>query len=44
MTSLLHRFPDDGTGFQRRLQFGQFTYLTASRAAQESFAEQYVGG
>jgi p-hydroxybenzoate 3-monooxygenase len=43
MTSMLHRFPDDVTGYQQRLQIGQLTYLASSRAAQTSLAENYVG-
>jgi p-hydroxybenzoate 3-monooxygenase len=43
MTSMLHRFPDDASGFQERLQLGQLTYVSDSRAAQTSLAEHYVG-
>jgi p-hydroxybenzoate 3-monooxygenase len=43
MTSMLHRFPDDATGYQQRLQIGQLTYLAGSRAAQTSLSENYVG-
>jgi p-hydroxybenzoate 3-monooxygenase len=43
MTSMLHRFPDDPSGVQERLQLGQLTYLSESRAAQTSLAENYVG-
>jgi p-hydroxybenzoate 3-monooxygenase len=42
LTNLTHRFPhmDD---FDRRMQVAEFSYLRASRAAQVSFAENYVG-
>lgn len=43
MTSMLHRFPDDHDGVQQRLQLGQLRYVTGSRAAQTSLAENYVG-
>lgn len=42
MTSMLHRFPDDG-GFQQRLQLSQLRYTVMSRAAATSLAENYVG-
>jgi len=42
MTSLLHTFPDTGA-FGRRIQRAEFDYLTGSRAAQQSLAENYVG-
>jgi p-hydroxybenzoate 3-monooxygenase len=42
MTSMLHRFPDDD-GFQRRLRRSQLDYVTRSRAAAASLAENYVG-
>jgi p-hydroxybenzoate 3-monooxygenase len=42
MTSLLHVFPDTGT-FGRRIQRAEFDYLSASRAAQQSLAENYTG-
>jgi p-hydroxybenzoate 3-monooxygenase len=41
MTSMLHRFDDDG--FQQRLQLSQLRYTCTSRAAATSFAENYVG-
>jgi p-hydroxybenzoate 3-monooxygenase len=43
MTSILHRLPGDVNGFQARLQIAQLTYLTTSRAAATSLAENYVG-
>jgi p-hydroxybenzoate 3-monooxygenase len=43
MTAMLHRFPDDGDGFQHRLQLGQLQHLSVSRAAQTNLAENYVG-
>ncbi|MCC6193821.1 MAG: 4-hydroxybenzoate 3-monooxygenase [Burkholderiales bacterium] len=42
MTSMLHRFPDDDA-FGRRLQRSQLEYVTSSRAAAASLAENYVG-
>lgn len=43
MTSMLHRFPDDRSGFQSRLQRAQLAYVASSRAAATSLAENYVG-
>jgi len=43
MTSMLHRFPDGGGGFQSRLLLSQLRYLTTSRAAATSLAENYIG-
>jgi p-hydroxybenzoate 3-monooxygenase len=42
MTSLLHTFPETGA-FGRRIQRAEFDYLTGSRAAQQSLAENYTG-
>jgi p-hydroxybenzoate 3-monooxygenase len=42
MTTLLHRLPDE-TGFDRQRQLADIDYLTSSRAAMLSLAEQYVG-
>jgi p-hydroxybenzoate 3-monooxygenase len=42
MTSSLHRFPDE-TPFDRQRQIADLDYLTGSRAAMTSLAEQYVG-
>jgi p-hydroxybenzoate 3-monooxygenase len=42
MTTLLHRFPDL-TAFDRQRQLADLDYLTSSRAAMTSLAEQYVG-
>ena len=42
MTSLLHRF-DDASPFDRRRQLAELDYLTTSRAAAASLAENYVG-
>ena len=42
MTAMLHRFPE-GDSFQRRLQRAQLEYVTSSRAAATSLAENYVG-
>jgi p-hydroxybenzoate 3-monooxygenase len=41
MTSMLHRFPGDA--FEERLQLAQLAYVTSSRAAATSLAENYVG-
>jgi len=43
MTSILHRLPGDDDGFQRKLQLSQLAYVTTSRAAATSLAENYVG-
>ena len=42
MTQLLHRFPDDHP-FDHRRQLADLDYLTSSRAASQSLAENYVG-
>ena len=42
MTSMLHRFPDDNP-FDRRRQLAELDYVTSSRAASQSLAENYVG-
>jgi p-hydroxybenzoate 3-monooxygenase len=42
MTSALHRFPG-GTEFDYRRQLADLDYLTSSRAALTSLAENYVG-
>jgi p-hydroxybenzoate 3-monooxygenase len=42
MTSMLHRSPDSDA-FERRLQLSQLRYLTSSRAAATTLAENYVG-
>jgi p-hydroxybenzoate 3-monooxygenase len=42
MTATLHRFPDE-TPFDRQRQLADLDYLTNSRAAMTSLAEQYVG-
>jgi p-hydroxybenzoate 3-monooxygenase len=42
MTSMLHRFPD-ATPFDRRRQLAELDYVTSSRAASQSLAENYVG-
>jgi len=41
MTQLLHRF--DATEFERRIQLAELDYVTSSRAAQTTLAENYVG-
>jgi p-hydroxybenzoate 3-monooxygenase len=41
MTSMLHRTGDDA--FERRLQLSQLRYVTSSKAAATSLAENYVG-
>lgn len=43
MTSLMHLFPDDAGGFQRKLQLAELGYLAGSRAASTALAENYVG-
>ena len=43
MTSVLHRPSEDASGFERRLQLAQLAYVTRSRAAATSLAENYVG-
>lgn len=42
MTSMLHRFPG-GDGFQYRVQLAELAYVTKSRAAATTLAENYVG-
>jgi p-hydroxybenzoate 3-monooxygenase len=42
MTSMLHRFPD-GNLFDQRRQLAELDYVTSSRAATSSLAENYVG-
>ncbi len=42
MTSMLHRFPGDNP-FDRRRQLAELDYLSTSRAAAQSLAENYVG-
>jgi p-hydroxybenzoate 3-monooxygenase len=42
MTSLLHKF-DDQLAFDRKVQLGELDYITSSRVAAQSLAEQYVG-
>jgi len=42
MTSMLHRFAGDDP-FERRLQLAQLAYVTSSRAAATTLAENYVG-
>ncbi|MDB6009271.1 MAG: pobA [Gammaproteobacteria bacterium] len=42
MTSQLHRFPEESE-FSRRIQQSELGYLFRSTAAQQVFAEQYVG-
>ncbi|MDR7523283.1 MAG: 4-hydroxybenzoate 3-monooxygenase [Armatimonadota bacterium] len=41
MTSMLHRFGDDP--YQHRLQLAELDYVTSSRAAATTLAENYVG-
>jgi p-hydroxybenzoate 3-monooxygenase len=42
MTSMLHRFEEDDR-FRHRLQIAELDYVTSSRAASTSLAENYVG-
>jgi len=42
LTRLMHRFPAS-TGFERKIQWAELDELIRSPAAQESFAQNYVG-
>ncbi|MGH6715522.1 MAG: 4-hydroxybenzoate 3-monooxygenase [Bradyrhizobium sp.] len=42
MTSLLHKFPDEGR-IGARIQIAELDYVTSSKAAMTSLAENYVG-
>jgi p-hydroxybenzoate 3-monooxygenase len=42
MTSMLHRFPDEGE-FAARIQIAELDYLISSKAASASLSENYVG-
>jgi p-hydroxybenzoate 3-monooxygenase len=42
MTSMLHRFPNENP-FDHRRQLAELDYVTSSRAAAQSLAENYVG-
>ncbi|MFB0613095.1 4-hydroxybenzoate 3-monooxygenase [Aurantiacibacter poecillastricola] len=42
LTRLMHRFPEDGP-FERAMQVAELDYISSSRAAQTSIAENYVG-
>ena len=42
MTSMMHKFPDEGA-FNRRMQEAELEYLASSTAAQTALAENYVG-
>ena len=42
MTALTHRFPE-ASGFERRAQAAELSYLVGSKAAQTVLAENYVG-
>ena len=42
MTSMLHRFPDE-TPFDHKRRLAELNYVTSSRAASQSLAENYVG-
>jgi p-hydroxybenzoate 3-monooxygenase len=42
MTSMLHRFPGENP-FDHRRQLAELDYVTSSRAASQSLAENYVG-
>ncbi len=42
MTTMLHRFPGDDR-FEEHRQLADLDYLTSSRAAAQTFAENYVG-
>jgi p-hydroxybenzoate 3-monooxygenase len=42
LTKLMHRFPEDGP-FERAMQVAELDYISTSKAAQTSIAENYVG-
>ena len=42
MTSMLHKFPDEGE-FGARIQLAELDYLVSSKAASASLSENYVG-
>ncbi len=42
LTKLMHRFPED-SAFERKMQVAELEYISSSRAAQTSIAENYVG-
>ncbi|MGH7987593.1 MAG: 4-hydroxybenzoate 3-monooxygenase [Candidatus Binataceae bacterium] len=42
MTSMLHRFPEENA-FDQRRQVAELDYVTSSRAAAQTLAENYVG-
>jgi p-hydroxybenzoate 3-monooxygenase len=42
MTAMLHQFPGND-GFEDHRQVAELEYLTSSRAASQTFAENYVG-
>ena len=42
MTSMLHKFPDEGE-FGARIQLAELDYLVGSKAATTSLSENYVG-
>jgi p-hydroxybenzoate 3-monooxygenase len=42
MTSLLHRFAD-ASAFDHKRQVAELDYVTSSRAAAQTLAENYVG-
>jgi len=42
MTSMLHRFPDESP-FDHRRRLAELDYVTSSRAASQTLAENYVG-
>jgi p-hydroxybenzoate 3-monooxygenase len=42
MTSMLHKFPDNGA-FGARIQLAELDYVVSSKAAMTSLAENYVG-
>ncbi|MGA7809009.1 MAG: 4-hydroxybenzoate 3-monooxygenase, partial [Bradyrhizobium sp.] len=42
MTSMLHKFPENGT-IGARIQLAELDYVVHSKAAMTSLAENYVG-
>jgi p-hydroxybenzoate 3-monooxygenase len=43
MTTMMHRFPNAGDEFDRKIQEAELSYLETSTAARTAFAENYTG-
>jgi p-hydroxybenzoate 3-monooxygenase len=43
MTTMMHRFPNAGDEFDRKIQEAELSYLESSTAARTAFAENYTG-